>query len=214
MELYRQVTYAGLRALRYAKGLPWFTKPWDLNLVILRSGVVGVWDDLVAMACIDDSGREVLQLARATGDAWEGEWTNPTHPDGCVWVTDQHVPRGFVLGDHKGRPALRQPYEVHFEYVRWPRSMGRVPSVAELEAQPHFMAYCGTHLHNRHNGRSPAKPRPDDSEGCTVNLYRHEHAAIIELVKVQKEVHGTAVVSPTFAKLSDLGWNGPLPPPL
>lgn len=205
----QDITYEALRQLRYAVGAPWFTEPWDLNLIVLRSGTVGVWDDTVAVALMDGAGREVVHLVCATGDAWSGEWTDPTHPDGCIYVLDQHVPGGLHLGEHKGRPALRQRRE--FLCVRWPKGAGRVPTVAELEALPPFSGLRGTHLHNRHNGQSPAKPRPNDSEGCTVSLYRHEHAGLIELVKVQQELRGSSIVSPTFAKLADLEWSGPMP---
>jgi hypothetical protein len=196
-----------MRALREQIGAPWFTKPWDLNLVIARSGKVGRWDDAVLLACLDDARREVVQMCVATGDAWGGEWTNPTHPDGCIYVLDGHYPRGMEMGEHKGRPALRQVQE--FRNVRWPKSEGRVPTVDELVALADsgaaFMGIRGTHWHNRVSNRTPEAPSTDDSEGCTVSLYYHQHLAGIEMVKMQRDRRGSAIVSPTFCQRAALG---------
>jgi len=196
--------YARAKALRESVGAPWFTAPWDLNLIVIRSGRVGRWDDRIVVATVDDTGREIVLVCQATGDAWEGEWTNPTHPDGCIYVLDQHVPGGYALGEHKGRPALRQQRPFHC--VRWPRTRGTVPTVEELEELAEFghdfTENRGTHIHNRVSDRAPEAPATNDSEGCTVTLYQHQHAALIELVKVQKRVRGSDVVSPTFCKRS------------
>lgn len=195
--------YDRLKAYRESIGAPWFVKPWDLNLVIARSGQVGAWDDLIFVACMDDGGRRVVERLTATGDAWEGEWAKPTNPAGCIYVLDQHVPGGLIRGEHKGRPALRQ--NAPFRYVRWPPDRGRVPTVAELVALPAFTGNNGTHLHNRVSNQTPAKPSTDDSEGCTVNLYYHQHSMMIELVETQEDRHGSTVVSPTFCQRSALG---------
>lgn len=190
-----------LREYRNDNGLPWFTKPWDLNVFVLRSGTVGAWDDLVAVCCYDDADRPVIQRVRATGDAWEGEWLDPTHPDGTVYVLDGHYPRGYKYGKHKGRICMRQ--NADFNCVRWPAD-GTVPTIAQLEARAaaghSFMANRGTHWHNRFSGKAPAKPLKDDSEGCTVSLYYHQHTAGMELVRLQNRYRGTDVASPTFLK--------------
>ena len=67
------------------------------------------------------------------------------------------------------------------------------------------MGQRGTHWHNRVSNRTPEAPSTDDSEGCTVSLYYHEHLAGIELVKIQKQKRGSAIVSPTFCQRSALG---------
>jgi hypothetical protein len=193
-----------LKAYREAHNYPWFTAPWDLNLFVLRSGEVGKWDDLAVVTCVDEAGRQVVQRVRCTSDAWEGEWTDPTHPDGCLYVLDQHVAGGLQLGEHRGRPALRQ--RKPFSYVRWPAD-GTVPTVEQLEAHAStssFSAVRGTHLHNNWDGRAPVKPRPGESEGCTVSLWRHQHAALIELTKQQEFFLGSSVVSVTYLKKAAL----------
>jgi len=194
-----------LKAYREERGYPWFTLPWDLNLFVIRDDVVGTWGDLVVLTCVDDSGRRIVQRVRATGDASEDEWLNPTHPDGCNYVLDQHVPGGLILGEHKGRPALRQ--QKSFLNVRWPAN-GTIPSVSQLEARAatghSFVDIRGTHLHNNWDGKAPEKPRPGESESCTVSLWRHQHAAMIELVKQQFMFRGSTVVSPTFLKRADI----------
>lgn len=191
-----------LKEYRETRGIPFFTEPWDLNLFVLRSDTVGSWDDLILVTCIDDSRRRIVERIRCTGDASEEEWVDPTHPDGCIYVLDQHVPGGLVLGEFKGRPALRQ--NADFLYVRWAVD-GLIPSVADLEARAadhSFSANRGTHIHNNWDGKAPPKPRPDESEGCTVPLWRHQHAALIELVRQQQKFVGSAVVSPTYLKKS------------
>lgn len=194
-----------LKAYREKKGLPWFTEPWDLNLFILRSGRVGEWDDLWFLTCVDDSNRRIVQRVKATSDAWAGEWTNPTHPDGTVFILNGHYPGGYERGLHKGRICLRQ--RVNFEYVRWPAN-GQIPTVAQLNSLAasgkSFWDNRGTHIHNRISGKAPAKPQRDDSEGCVVSLWYHQHMAGIELVKQQERFRGSSIVSPTFLRAEDL----------
>lgn len=194
-----------LKKYRKDRDMPWFTKAWDLNLFIIRSGNVGAWDDFVVYCCRDDSYREITLQMAATGDAWEGEWLNPSHPDGTVYVLDGHYPGGMELGKYKDRVCLRQ--RKSFSNVRWPAD-GTVPTIDQLETRAAgghaFLDIRGTHLHNSFDGKAPLKPRRNESEGCTVPLYRHMHAAGMELVEQQKEYRGSAIVSPTFLKLSDL----------
>jgi hypothetical protein len=201
----KTVTYDQLKALRASLGVPWFTKAWDINLVILRSDSVGQWDDLVAAACLDDAGRQVVQCCVATGDASPQEWLNPTHEDGCVYVVDQHVQGGLELGLHRGRDALVQRRE--FRNVRWPRGMGMLPTPQELEELSKvagFEDFRGTNLHNRVNYSAPLEMKAYDGQGCTVTLYRHQHAALLELVRTQHEFLGSSVVSPTYTRWSVL----------
>lgn len=191
--------YDRCKRYRESIGAPWFTEPWDLNLLVARSGTVGEWDDRVIICCRDDADRPIVQVVRATGDAWEGEWLEPTHPDGCLYVLDQHVPGGLQLGEHRGRPALRQIKP--FRCVRWAPD-GTVPTVDQLEARAaaghDFYGVQGTHLHNNWDGTAPPRPRRNESEGCTVSLWWHQHAAMIELVKLQRRHRGTDIVSPTY----------------
>lgn len=197
--------YQALRQQRQAARLPWFDKPWDLNLFVVRSGAVGLWDDWVVVCCADDARREVVHVALATGDAWRGEWLHPTHPDGCLYTLDGHYPGGLDLGQFKGRPALRQ--RKPFNYVRWPPSATFTPTVKQLKdlARKHsFSDIRGTHIHNRYSGSAPSIPQTNDSEGCTVLLYQHEHAALIKLVELQGTFRGSTVVSPTFLSMEDL----------
>jgi len=192
-------SYQELAALRVSNAQPWFTDAWDLNLVILRSGYVGRWDDLVVVATVDDAGREIVYPVACTADAWPGEWVDPTNPSGCVYILDGHYPGGLSLGEHKGRPALRQVRP--FDCVRWPATLRTVPTVEELEAvaqSSRFSAICGTHLHSCYTSRSTAEPPPDSSEGCVVSLHRHEHAGLVELVRQQGRHAGGVTVSPTF----------------
>lgn len=191
-----------LKSYRRTINAPWFGDPWDLNLFVARDGVVGTWGDRVIAATVDDAGRDVVVQCVATGDASGGEWRAPTNPAGCVWTRDQHIPSGLILGEHKGRPALLQVRP--FAYVRW-KDPSHVPTVAELEARPTFIAMCGTHVHNRVSDKTPQVPGLDDSEGCSVNLYQHEHAALIRLVEQQRDRLGSATVSPTYCKLAAIG---------
>lgn len=195
--------YATLRSYRQAIGAPWFTKPWDLNLLIFRDQEVGTFGDRVMIATRDDAGLPVVFVAEAAGDAWRGEWLRPTHPQGCVFTLNGHYPGGFRVGLHKRRPALVQARP--FRYVRWPG--GSVPTVAQLEARALHHAFTdnrATNLHNRAGLASPAIPGTDDTEGCTLIRHQHEHAAIMQLAKQQEKIRGSDVVSPTFGSLADL----------
>ncbi len=194
-----------LRAAREKDGARFWTKPWDLNLFVLRGNVVGTWDDVVLVATVDDCQREVLLRCAATADAWSGEWLNPTAKGGCIYTLNGTYPRGLELGIFKGRVALRQV--APFRYVRWP-DRHRIPTVPELEAlgsAAGFTDTVGTHVHNRISDKTPLNPATDDSEGCTVTLYQHEHAALIRLSQQQRERHGTGILTPTFAERAALG---------
>ena len=189
-------TYDELAALQVSQSRPWFTAPWDLNLICLRTDTVGAWDDLLVCAFTDDAGRELVYPVTVTADAWAGEWTDPTNPEGCVYILDGRYPGGLKLGEHKGRPALRQA--ASFDYVRWPSDRAWVPTGAELRAEPDFSGYCGTHAHNNYTSKSTTEPPKDSSEGCIVALHRHEWAGLIELVTQQGRHRGGVTVSLTM----------------
>ena len=194
-----RVTYEQAQQVRLAAGAPWFTAPWDLNLIVFRSGVIGLWDDAVVVACRDDSDRPIVVEVRATGDASMAEFRQSTHRDGAIWVLPQHVPGGLVLGEFRGRVSLlqREP----FRYVRWP-SDGTVPTVDQLleRAREHeFVARRGTHIHPRSSNATPLRPMSYDSAGCTVPLYRHEWASVVALVELQGIRRDSRIVSPTYA---------------
>lgn len=200
-----RVTYDQLREVREAMGAPWFTAPWDLNMIIARTNHVGEWDDRIFVACVDDNGREVVESFVCTGDAWEGEWLDPTHSGGCAYVLDQHVVGGLRRGTHKGRDALVQAKPFYF--VRWDPETGRVPTVRELEAlalEPGRKLYDvrGFNVHDRYNGQAPDKPAKDDSEGCTVQLYKHRHTMLMGMMDLQLEFRGASSVSPTYVRKS------------
>ena len=202
MTLWNTLFYAQLRDYRIRQNLPWFTAAFDLNLVVLRSGTVGRWDDLTCWAFTDDAGRKCVELFVATGDAWEGEWVHPTHPNGCAYVLDQHVAGGYRIGKHHGRSALVQVKP--FAFTRWPKGEGRPPTVAELETLPVWTDIRGFNLHDRVTGRTPERPATDDSESCTVHLFKHQHFAALELVAQQGARGLGDTVSVTFGKRADL----------
>ena len=200
----RDLTCSELRDIRTAAGGRWFTKPFDLNLVIVRSQVLGRWDDTAFWAFTDDAGRELVEAHTVTGDAWEGEWLNPSHRDGCLFILDQHVNAAFAVGKTKvgtknERTCLRQ--RSPFDYARWVAN-GSIPTPAQLEALARsgakFTAVRYSHLHNRVSGRTPEKPATDDSEGCVVYLYQHQFVAMLELVAQQKARGHGDTVSATF----------------
>jgi hypothetical protein len=197
--------FDALKAYRVSNGLPWFTKTWDLNLFMVGDGTIGTWGDEAVLLTHDDANRRVIHRCVATRDAWEGEFKNPTHPDGCVWVMPGHYAGGLKAGHHKNRIAMVQV--APFKNVRWPPGMRHVPSVNELiklgETES-FMANRATNWHNRASHLAPMKPKTDDSEGCMVNLYYHQHVGAMRLVQNQLKARGSDVVSPTYLQINDL----------
>ncbi len=197
--------YELLRSFRLDNDLPFFEKPWDLNLFMVRDNIIGEWSDEAILITHDDADRPVVHRCIMTGDASISEWKDPTHPDGCLWVMPGHYPGGYHRGLHKGRRCFRQRRE--FNNVRWPKSLNRIPTCGELieRGESHgFMGIRGTNWHNRVSGLAPARPRPDDSEGCPVNLYYHQHEGAMMLGDLQEKNHGSSVVSPTFLQITDI----------
>ncbi len=198
-------TYAQLKAYREDRGLPWFDALYDLNLVILRDEEVGNWGDWICLAFTDETGQQVVEAFQSSADAWDGEWTDPTHPGGCIFIVDQHVVGGYAPGPHNGRPAIRQVRP--FTYVRWPPGKGYKPTVRELEARRprhEFEAIRNTNLHDRVSDRQPDRPARDDSEGCPLTRSRASLVRIRALAATQKRHVGTDAMSPTFGRLKDL----------
>lgn len=198
--------YEALASYRQELNVPVHVGPFNLNLDFFRGSKVGVWDDLAVMWCTDTVGRPVVQVSLVSTDAWDGEWTDPTHPDGCIYTLDGYVAGGFYLGEFRGRPALLQ--RADFPYVRWV-DRGRVPTVRNLELRANkegvrFYAQRGTHWHNQIGRDSPAKPKANTTEGCTLSLYAHEHDAQMGLVRSQMEHRGTSIVSPNFRRVEAL----------
>lgn len=188
--------YNMCRDFRLSIEAPWFDGAWDGNLIISRDGRVGTWGDRAFWCCVDDAGREVVQAIRCSSDAWPGEWENPTHPEGCPYILDQHVPQGLILGKHKDRDALRQ--NNNFRYARWPG--GTTPTVRALEALPELIGNFGTHFHNNYDHRTLDAPQRGSTVGCVLSMYQHQHSAKIQLVRQQQAATGSAVVSPTFTQ--------------
>ena len=197
--------YDKLREFRLDNGLPFFDQAWDLNLFMVRDDIIGEWTDEAIIITHDNAGRPVVHRCIMTGDASESEWTDPTHPNGCLWVLPGHYAGGYHRGLHKGRKCFRQRRD--FNNVRWPKSMGRVPTASELieRGKVHgFMDIRGTNWHNRFSGQAPVKPKPGDSEGCPVNLYYHQHEGAIMLGDLQQKYRGSSIVSPTFLQITDI----------
>lgn len=189
-----------LRRVRDRYDAPWYTGPWNLNVLVLRSDDVAEYDDFIIFAYEDDAERQCVHVCLATGDASAEEWIAPHHPSGCIWIRPQHAPAAHKLGDFRGRPSLLQVQPL--SYSRW---QGRhVPSTGELLGLPVFRDRCGTHIHPRHSAFTPRNVGRNDSWGCTVPVQPSEWAGALDLIRLQSINYKTTTVSVTYAQIADL----------
>lgn len=93
-----------------AKDYPILTKPFELNIVGIRSAeaLPNKFDDLIAVFYTDDKGKEILKTYNATTDT------------GTYWLKNLHSSMGaaalkagiykdaYIIGKHKGYTALQQ----------------------------------------------------------------------------------------------------------
>ena len=191
--------YTQLEDYCRAKGYPWYTEPYRLNLVYLRGEGVGAWDDRCCVSWVDKSGMRFTRLITVSTEASLEEWTNPTHPDGCIWIKDGCYVDAFEVGLHKGRPALRQ--RKAFDYVRWTES--GAPTFQDLMDLPEglvFTAVRGTHHHNRVSAQEPDRPKDGDSEGCVLTKSQGDHIELMGLMAIQVREARHKYLSPVFAR--------------
>lgn len=102
---------AQLRAATLARGWPWWSAPFDLNLFGIRgaSSQADLYDDGIGIAWTDAAGHPHGRLFRATTDPGRPWLQRPSRASGCAILVGPAWYRGmYALGLHKGRAALVQ----------------------------------------------------------------------------------------------------------
>lgn len=93
-----------MAALRQ-RGWKVFTRPFELNIVGLRSAVTrpNSFDDLICVAYHDDSGRAVAHFFPATTDPGTYWLRQPMNPQGTAILAQGQYADAYSLGLHRGK---------------------------------------------------------------------------------------------------------------
>lgn len=104
------LTYDALRARVTGLGHPWFTGPYNLNLIGLRSNAKpNTFDDLIVAAYQDEYGRPHCETYAATTDPGTYWLRNPMRVEGAAVLALGHHRGIWQPGLHRGAyPALVQ----------------------------------------------------------------------------------------------------------
>lgn len=177
--------YSVIREIRTARGMPWFSRPWDLNLDAWRSAdrTPDLFNDAITVATVDERGREIVFVCPATTEPGIETFTTPKNPKGTPRVCKGWHPKAWALGTRsEGRPALIQipgltkPIKVQRDADR-NRTFDENAPVSE--------GYFSILLHEPYrDGLARVGPA---SEGCVVPYARIDARQVFGLVARQEK---------------------------
>lgn len=163
-----------------------FTKPWELNIVGVRSKSVrsNAFDDSLFVFYRDENQRWQLKGYAVTTDPGTYFLDNPLHEQGTALLKAGQYRSAYALGKHRGKyEALVQqkPVTVLRQYKRrgLPRWQNGRPDTGRFGINIHRASQLGTSL------------EVDKwSAGCTVFANGKDFKEFIELCKRHKRHHG------------------------
>jgi len=154
-------TYAWLRKQVQDAGFEWQTGKMQINAVGIRGymvpqGVVpndgNLWNDVIFLAYIDESGAERIRAYPATVDPGRYYYsTRPVNPKGCAHLTQGQWK--YQKGNHNGHPAFVQA---------GPVTVARTNSANYTDKSPRETGWFGINIHTGFGERTVE----NSSAGC------------------------------------------------
>jgi hypothetical protein len=98
------VNYDNLAALIHSRGWKWYTAPFDLNIIGIRSAEkqANRFDDLIVIAYMDGLGCKRVYCAEATTDPGLYWLYNPMNVEGCAILKPGNYRACWQYGKHNG----------------------------------------------------------------------------------------------------------------
>lgn len=187
------LNYEQYREEARAKGYPWYSKAYDLNLMGIRNSNVqsGAFDDTLAVIYRDDARREVVVRWEFTADPSPHYLVRPINAKGTAILAPGHYPGMWRPGLHRGK--YRALVQVGRCTVIRDANRDRV---LDFDSAVRESGFFGINLHY---GRGEAA-----SAGCQVVREQRELNAILGLVDRQAAFIGSKRVSYTLFYLPEL----------
>lgn len=193
-------TYQELKKACRDKGYLWFgPRPYDLNVIGIRNEnrIAGKFDDTFCVAYIDINGNERVFVCPCTTDPGPYYLQRTLTPKGCAILKPGQYLGAYQIGLHRGYVALRQikPVTVFRDNNK--------NTILDWSAVPTETGMFAINIHRNLAG-GIAKEVGQFSAGCQVIQSADDHAYELSLVRRQKLVIGTDIVSYTLLEESDL----------
>ena len=191
-------TYKQLQELCKRKGYRWFTKPYDLNFIGIRSAnkTANAFDDTIAVAYVDSNIIPRVFCAPFTCDPGLDYLLTPMNPKGAAIIPEGQYLGLWQLGKHKGYTALvqRKPIQVKRDNDKDNLIEGELSAVAEI---------AGLNFH-RALENDIVRTVGKFSAGCQVVQIPEDFNYIISLVNLQIRYVKSAIVSYTLISEAEL----------
>jgi len=193
-------TYQELKRAVRAKDYVWFgNRPYDLNVIGIRNPerTSGQFDDTLCIAYIDANGRERVFACPFTTDPGPYYLQRTLTSKGCAILKLGQYRGAYQIGSHRNYTALRQirPVTVFRDNNKNTElDWDRVPTETGMFA---------INIH-RNLADGIAKEVGQYSAGCQVIQSSDDFAYVMSLVRRQKLVIGTDIVSYTLLEEPDL----------
>lgn len=194
-------TYKQLERMAKAKGYAWFTAPFDLNFIGIRSNAVhdDSFNDTIAVAYKDADGNERVFCAPFTCDPGHYYLKHPMNARGTAIIPEGQYRSFWILGKHKGYVALVQRLPIHVLRDNDKNDL----LGGTLSAHPEL---GGFNFH-RALENSIAKTIGKFSAGCQVVQVPEDFNYIISLVRLQVRYVTSAIISYTLISEKDIQWD-------
>ena len=160
--------YYTLKEIVERRGYEWFTGDMNMNFIGVRTDetLTNKFADFYIWAHDIGEHKRVL-IYPGTTDPSPDTLHNPGNPLGLARVEPGQHRKAFKLGDHRGKPALRNDRAHPLAYRRYDPVKGIINDTIHHD-------YIGAHHHSSGNGRDADKDIGPWSLGCQVATYHED----------------------------------------
>lgn len=177
-----EITLNQLKRSLKAKDYPILTKPFELNIVGIRSAdaLPNKFDDLIAVFYNDDKGNEIFKTYKATTDPGTYWLLKPMSNLGAAAMKSGIYKDAYAIGNHKGYTALTQvkPVEVYRDLDR--------NAVFDFGTK----TTKGIYGINIHKAGMDKENVGMSSAGCQVFANTKDFDEVMQLAQKHKSLHG------------------------
>lgn len=174
-----------IRAILKRKGYIVYTRPYELNIVGLRSKYTKAnrFDDEIHVFYKTDKNKWNYHLYKATTDPGTYWLKNPSYPKGTLILKEGQYLNGYAIGKHQGKyKALVQtkPVKVLRDYDR--------NAVLDFKSEREEAGYFGVNIHHA-GSKGKTKTIDKYSAGCQVFRNAEEFQEFMELCERHKQLY-------------------------
>ena len=175
------ITYKNIKAVVEAAGYKFFTGPYNINMIGMRSynRKIDLWDDFFILAYEDENKKKIVWVNdNFTTDPGIYYMQNKLlNPNGCAILA-----RGQYRGVWKiGKHGHSNPYEAFVQSgnkVKVYRDRNK-DNITDFDPKSIQEGYFGI---NQHHGYDSGKVGPN-SAGCQVHRYKKDLAHVLSIAK-------------------------------